>query len=101
MVKHHVHNKQYLIPSTLPLLPVSSAFGGLGLYRTESLRGLRYDAFDKNRNLTCEHVSLHYQMLKRGAKLFIDPALLNDAPPEHLGRSQRELIPQDLLKELY
>ncbi|WP_146344314.1 hypothetical protein [Falsiphaeobacter marinintestinus] len=94
-----IYDRQFHIPRNTPPIPVDSAFGGLGLYKTEALRGLRYAARDANGNLTCEHVTLHRAMRDRGANLFIDPALLNTTQHEHLGPSSGAPLPEALLKE--
>jgi hypothetical protein len=79
--------RQYHIPSTTRPIPVDSAFGGLGVYKTELLRGAWYGSRhgDRKGSLVCEHVILHRKMRDAGARLFIAPSLLNDAPEEHLG----------------
>lgn len=79
------------------LLPVESAFGGLGLYRLAATRGCTYvgrtqecscEMIAFNRALcaleTCEHVSFHKDMVTRGAKLFICSSLLVKTQQEHL-----------------
>ena len=91
-----IYDRQYLIPPETPPIPVDSAFGGLGLYRTEALRGLRYVARDAAGGLICEHVGLHLAMRARGARLYIDPALLNITQTEHLGPSSGAPLPDRL-----
>lgn len=65
------------------LLPVLSAFGGLGIYRMEAIIGLRYEPRHlKQENgeddRDCEHVDLHRKMRARGYnRLFIHPRLIN------------------------
>jgi Glycosyltransferase sugar-binding region containing DXD motif len=53
-------------------LPVKSAFAGLALYRSQSIRGLRYDEATRD----CEHVSLHRALFERGGRLVLDPSLM-------------------------
>jgi hypothetical protein len=53
-------------------LPVDSAFGGMGIYRTEALRQARYIGMQEGREI-CEHVTLHQQMREQGLRLFINP----------------------------
>jgi hypothetical protein len=54
-----------------PLLPVSSAFGGLGIYKMKSLYGSWYEG------KTCEHVCLHQTMAEKGhGKFYINPSLI-------------------------
>jgi hypothetical protein len=56
---------------------VASAFGGLGLYRLQALRSCRYRGVDEDGHEICEHVALHAALADRGARLYIDSALLN------------------------
>ncbi len=51
---------------------VKSAFAGLALYRSQSIRGLRYDEATRD----CEHVSLHRALFERGGRLVLDPSLM-------------------------
>lgn len=94
--------KQYQnnIPADRPLIPVDSAFGGLGLYRLAKTVGCVYNGQTTTcsctglmKNIvpgscfphTCEHVSFHKDMIeKHGAKLFILPSLLVKSQDEHL-----------------
>ena len=88
-----VHARQYSIPADYNWIEVESAFGGLGLYRTAALTGKWYSARDAAGVVTCEHVVLHQQMRAAGARLFIAPGLLNEAPAEHLGPSSGQAFP--------
>ena len=73
--KKYVHGNQINIPIDFPLIPVTSAFGGLGLYKISSIIGCRYNAeFDNS--ITCEHVHFHDQIIKKGGKIFICPDLV-------------------------
>jgi len=58
-------------------IEVESAFGGLAVYRAEAIAGLRYRGLDDAGRELCEHVPLHLAMRARGARLFINPKLLN------------------------
>lgn len=52
-----------------PLVPVWSCFGGLGVYRIESLRNSAYSGPD------CEHVELHQRMHEQGFhRRFLNPS---------------------------
>jgi len=79
------------------LLPVESAFGGLGLYRLAATRGCTYVGYTQACSCemiafnhaqcapeTCEHVSFHKDMVAKGAKLFICSSLLVKTQQEHL-----------------
>ena len=58
---------------------VFSAFGGLAIYRFESIKGVRYEALKNNDprvQVKCEHYSIYYQMKKRGFdRVYINPAM--------------------------
>lgn len=93
LVTRLIHDRQFTIPPTQPRIPVISAFGGLGLYRTSALAGAWYGARDAAGEIVCEHVTLHEAMARRGRRLFVDPALVNEAPAEHLGPTSGRPFP--------
>jgi hypothetical protein len=94
--KQYVHDRQYRIPPEHPWIPVQSAFGGLGLYRSAAIEGQWYGTGARNGRPTCEHVGLHRRMVAAGARLFIVPDLLNLAPSAHLGPGSGAALPSDL-----
>jgi hypothetical protein len=98
-VKIFVYNRQFHIPYYHPPIAVKSAFGGLGIYKIEALKGCEYGSTDAGGQAVCEHVVLHEQMHGRGARLFIEPSLLNNAPREHLGPSSGRPLPVDFFPE--
>ena len=73
--KQSVRGNQVCISHTLPLIPVSSAFGGLGIYKISSIKGCTYSA-EYEGSLTCEHVYFHDKIIKKGCKVFICPSLI-------------------------
>lgn len=70
-----VNANQICIPHNSPLIPVNSAFGGLGIYKISSIENCMYDA-EYDGSLTCEHVYFHNEMIKKGCKIFICPSLI-------------------------
>jgi len=69
----YLHQRQRLDLSMLSSwLPVDSAFGGMGLYKTEALRFANYFG-TRDGHQFCEHVSLHQCMNSLGAKLYLNP----------------------------
>jgi len=65
----------------MPLFAVQSAFGGVGVYRWEAIKGLRYgveyNQKDPRIEVLVEHVYLHRQMIAAGHdRLFINPSLI-------------------------
>jgi len=59
---------------------VSSAFGGLAIYKMEAVKGLRYEVYDNRDDrveVTCEHYSIYKHMQERGYdKFYINPAMV-------------------------
>jgi hypothetical protein len=64
----------------MPLFAVQSGFGGLGVYRWEAIKGLRYGVglnSDPRVEVICEHAFLHRQMIAAGnSRLFINPSMI-------------------------
>lgn len=65
------------ISYNMPFIRVFSAFGGLAIYKYESIKGLRYSAIDNlygGVEVKCEHVSIHEELNKKGHnKTYINP----------------------------
>ena len=65
------------------MVPVTSCFGGLGIYRTEALLAGCYGARD------CEHIDLHRSMREKGfTRTFLNPSQIT-----LYGRKHRSLDP--------
>lgn len=80
-----VYSQMFDLPSHAKPIEVESAFGGLAIYRKETLLGLRYNGLDKSGNEFCEHISLHQQIRAKGGRIILNPQLINGkAPREHL-----------------
>lgn len=63
------HNNNYLVKNRGDdPIEVDSCFGGLALYKTETLRDVKYKAWD------CDHVTLHEQIRKNGYKVWMNPS---------------------------
>ncbi|MDL2244367.1 hypothetical protein LJC54_02550, partial [Parabacteroides sp. OttesenSCG-928-J18] len=59
-----------------PYMPVYSAFAGMGIYKQEAIKGLRYELMfnemeDEEAEIHCEHVSLNKAISERGYQLYI------------------------------
>lgn len=91
-----VYARQYAIPASHAPFRVHSAFGGLGLYRYEALRNCWYGSRLSNGIKVCDHVVLNEEIDRRGGRLLIVPALLNEAPLEHLRPGSGKPIPPGL-----
>jgi hypothetical protein len=59
-------------------LPVDSAFGGMGLYKTNKFQFANYCGTAGDYE-ACEHVSFHHDATAAGAKLYINPSFLVDS----------------------
>lgn len=76
------------IPRDAAPIEVHSAFGGLGLYRKPALLAARYQGLDAEGREVCEHVTLHQRMRDKGARLFINPAMISAHSTKHGGRKK-------------
>ena len=76
---HFVSQHQIKIPSSAPLIPVNSAFGGFGIYKVNKING-KYDGSNQ-----CEHVSFHKGM----NNLFICPKFMVNKQDHHLIKKNR------------
>ena len=59
--------------------PVKSAFGGIGIYRYEAIKDLRYQTImigDGHRKAYCEHMPFHLEIVKQGYKNYICRSIL-------------------------
>lgn len=79
LLREFVGKYQICIPDDKPLIPVLSAFGGIGIYKIEFIKGARYSTL-----YGCEHVSFNEELRKNGARIFICPKLLVCAEPKHI-----------------
>lgn len=65
------------IKKGMPFIRVYSAYGGLAIYKSNTLRGLRYSIIYNNHEgveVRCEHFSLFKQLVERGYdKVYINP----------------------------
>lgn len=78
-IKENQYKFSFLKKGT-PLMRVFSAFGGLSIYRFETVKGLKYKVIsnnDKRVEVRCEHFSLNKQIHERGYnKFYINPNML-------------------------
>lgn len=81
--RHSMADRMIHIPSTMPLIPVESAFGGLCIYRRWV-----FDQFDYLENPTAplnenEHVTIHRKLRAAGGEIYIHPGLINSKWTTH------------------
>jgi len=96
----HIKPYQKHIPRTSGLIPVVSAFGGIGIYKVSKIKGCNYVGYTTSCSCqkynmkvgpcsweTCEHVSFHEGMIeKHHAKIFICPQLVIKDQLEHIAK---------------
>lgn len=80
-----VHSKMVVIPMDAEWIEVESAFGGLAIYKRETLIkcDARYVGLNKNGEEIVDHASLHLGITQNGYKIFINPRLINTDFTEH------------------
>ena len=87
-VNKYVYKHQTHIDKDHPLIPVKSAFGGIGLYKTQSIINCYYIGFKKYGDeywFLCEHVPFN-EGIK--GKLFINPKfIITDSQEEHINNN--------------
>ena len=79
-LKLAVTDKMRSIIATEQLVPVISAFGGIGIYKRDVFIQGVYIGEYPNGKECCEHVPFHQGLIDKGLKLYINPALVNISP---------------------
>jgi hypothetical protein len=85
-IKNNIHPQiciksyQSIIPIKMPLIPTTSSFGGLGIYKIKNIMNSSYKCFN-NSFIECEHISFHKSI---SGKMYICPSLLVHSPTEHI-----------------
>jgi len=77
-----LYSRMIKIPQNAKPIKVTSAFGGLGIYKKELFEHSEYCGLDKNGDEVCEHVLFHEKFIKT-KNLFIFPFLINSKHSEH------------------
>jgi hypothetical protein len=87
--------------------PVSSAFGGIGIYKYDSIKNLKYYPIlnSKSKYIECnsEHISINYELFKKGYGLYIarDMFVIYSYEPLTIKTIVRHHFPGFLIKYLY
>ena len=71
------------IPRDKELIEVESAFGGLGVYRSQVFESFDYASLDETSTGESEHISLHKKIVDSDGRLFIVPAMTNFSYSPH------------------
>jgi glycosyltransferase involved in cell wall biosynthesis len=91
--------RQIRIKSTAGPISVTSAFGGLAIYKRRYLLGRRYSAKNRDGSPACEHVALNESISSDGGELFIFPQLMVKTPYEHIHRARDKCFYRTLIGE--
>ncbi len=78
-----IYSRQKLIPIDAEWVPVDSAFGGLAIYKKEFYLFGKYLGKKGDGVRICEHVPFHEDLKAAGARIYINPALINSYWNEH------------------
>jgi len=63
---------------------VDSSFGGFAIYKSQFLfMNNYYDGLDENGKMVCEHVTFHKKLTENGARIYINPAMINTKYTDH------------------
>ncbi|MGH1336609.1 MAG: hypothetical protein ACRBFS_10810 [Aureispira sp.] len=97
-----IYSQMFTLPTTAAPIEVASSFGGLGLYKRAALVGKRYVGLNEQGQEFCEHVALHEQMRQAGARLWINPQLINGpTPAEHVNLGNRRQVMRHIVQLLF
>jgi hypothetical protein len=83
--------RQIQIRPTSAPIPLTSAFGGLAIYKRRFLLGKRHSGRKCDGPIICEHVPVNESIAADGGKLFIFPPLQVSTPYEHIYRARDKL----------
>jgi glycosyltransferase involved in cell wall biosynthesis len=78
-----VYSKMITIPEDSEWIEVDSAFGGFAIYKKSAFNFCEYVGINEAGEEFCEHTHFHKILKKNGAKIFINPKLINAQWTEH------------------
>lgn len=79
-----VYSRMIQLSESSDWIEVDSAFGGLAIYKSEIIKGLRYQVSNEDEgHSVCEHVAFHKAIQEKGGKIFINPRLINAELTDH------------------
>ena len=65
-------------------IKVDSSFGGFAIYKSQFLLlNNYYKGSDENGKMECEHVTFHKKLTDNGARIYINPAMINTRYTDH------------------
>lgn len=83
---------------------VNSAFGGIGIYQWNAIKGRRYKVVGRNSmdcQALCEHIPLNIEIAESGYKNYIDNRILVNYGTHKLGMTLFFLLPYNVANNLY
>jgi hypothetical protein len=92
-----VYAKMVIIDERGDWIEVDSAFGGLAVYRRRFFSEIQYAGSYGSGTSVCEHVPLHLALKRQGARIFINPRLINTSHTEH---SNNRLLRRRIRREV-
>ena len=78
-----IYGRQKKIPSDVAWIAVESAFGGLAIYKRDFFILGKYVGKTSDGIRTCEHVTFNKDLREAGARIYINPSLINSGWNEH------------------
>ncbi len=93
-----VYSRMVEIDEHLDWIEVDSAFGGLAVYRRETLSDARYIGVDEYGEEICEHLSLNAKIKSKGCRIFINPKLINAGYTRHTKRFKQNPLLKSIKK---
>lgn len=82
-VARSVYSRMVKVPASASWIEVDSAFGGFAIYRKACMLESRYAGTDETGQPCSEHVPFNLALRRTGARLFINPRLVNASYTEH------------------
>lgn len=82
-LRNTVHSRMITIPASSDWIDVDSAFGGLAIYKKHLFNLGEYRGLTETGEQICEHIDFHEKLILGGARLFINPKLINADYTEH------------------
>ena len=82
-VNASVYSKMITIPQDSDWIEVDSAFGGFAIYKKSAFDSCEYIGINEAGDEYCEHTHFHKKLKDKGAKLFINPQLINAGYTAH------------------
>lgn len=78
-----VYSKMLIIPHDSEWIEVDSAFGGFAIYKKSAFNCCEYIGINEAGEEFCEHTHFHKKLKDNGARLFINPQLINAGWTDH------------------